>query len=58
MVASRTQVQSQSGVVQMSKLKAFDIVVAEEGYYEGIVKYRRAVYDKSEADKVIEEKRR
>lgn len=42
----------------MSKLKAFDIVVAEEGYYEGIVKYRRAVYDKSEADKVIEEKRR
>lgn len=37
----------------MSELKAFDIVVAEEGYCEGIVKYRRAVYDKSEADKVI-----
>lgn len=37
----------------MSKLKAFDIVVAEEGYCEGIVKYRRSVYDKSEADKVI-----
>ena len=40
----------------MSELKAFDIVVAEEGYCEGIVKYRRAVYDKSEADKVIAEK--
>ena len=39
----------------MSKLKAFDIVVSEEGYGEGIVKYRRAVYDKSEADKVIAE---
>jgi hypothetical protein len=39
----------------MSELKAFDIVVAEEGYFEGIVKYRRAVYDKSEADKVIAE---
>ena len=39
----------------MSELKAFDIVVAEEGYCEGIVKYRRAVYDKSEADKVIAE---
>lgn len=37
----------------MSELKAFDIVVAEEGYCEGFVKYRRAVYDKSEADKVI-----
>lgn len=37
----------------MSELKAFDITVAEEGYCEGIVKYRRAVYDKSEADKVI-----
>ena len=37
----------------MSELKAFDITVAEEGYFEGIVKYRRAVYDKSEADKVI-----
>ena len=37
----------------MSELKAFDIVVAEEYYFEGIVKYRRAVYDKSEADKVI-----
>jgi hypothetical protein len=37
----------------MSELKAFDITVAEEGYYEGIVKYRRHVYDKSEADKVI-----
>ena len=37
----------------MSELKAFDIVVAEEGYCEGIVTYRRAVYDKSEADKVI-----
>ena len=37
----------------MSELKAFDIVVAEEGYCEGIVKYRRAVYDKYEADKVI-----
>jgi hypothetical protein len=40
----------------MSKLKAFDITVAEEGYCEGIVKYRRAVYDKSEADKAIAEK--
>lgn len=39
----------------MSELKAFDIVVSEEGYYEGIVKYRRAVYDKSEADNVIAE---
>ena len=39
----------------MSELKAFDIVVAEEGYCEGIVKYRRVVYDKSEADKVIAE---
>lgn len=39
----------------MSELKAFDIVVAEEGYCEGIVTYRRAVYDKSEADKVIAE---
>ena len=39
----------------MSELKTFDIVVAEEGYCEGIVKYRRAVYDKSEADKVIAE---
>ena len=39
----------------MSELKAFDIVVSEEGYGEGIVKYRRAVYDKSEVDKVIEE---
>lgn len=39
----------------MSELKAFDIVVAEEGNGEGIVKYRRAVYDKSEADKVIAE---
>lgn len=37
----------------MSELKAFDITVAEEYYYEGVVKYRRAVYDKSEADKVI-----
>lgn len=37
----------------MSELKAFDITVAEEGYCEGIVKYRRAVYDKSEVDKVI-----
>jgi len=37
----------------MSELKAFDIVVAEEGYCEGIVTYRRAVYDKSEADKHI-----
>lgn len=40
----------------MSELKTFDIVVAEEGYCEGIVKYRRAVYDKYEADKVIAEK--
>jgi len=40
----------------MSELKAFDITVAEEGYCEGIVKYRRAVYDKSEADKVIADK--
>jgi hypothetical protein len=40
----------------MSELKAFDITVAEEGYCEGIVKYRRHVYDKSEADKVIAEK--
>jgi hypothetical protein len=40
----------------MSELKVFDIVVAEEGYCEGIVKYRRAVYDKAEADKVIAEK--
>ena len=39
----------------MSELKAFDIIVAEEGYGVGIVKYRRAVYDKSEADKVIAE---
>ena len=37
----------------MSELKAFDIVVSEEGYGEGFVKYRRAVYDKPEADKVI-----
>ena len=41
----------------MSELKAFDIVVAEEGYGEGIVKYRRAVYDKSEVDKMIAELR-
>ena len=40
-------------VVKMSELKAFDIVVSEEGYGEGFVKYRRSVYDKSEADKVI-----
>lgn len=40
----------------MSELNAFDITVAEEGYCEGYVKYRRAVYDKSEADKVIAEK--
>lgn len=39
----------------MSELKAFDIVVAEEGNGEGIVKYRRAVYDKAEVDKVISE---
>lgn len=39
----------------MSELKAFDIVVAEEYYSEGIVKYRRTVYDKSEADKEIAE---
>lgn len=39
----------------MSELKAFDITLAEEGYCEGIVKYRRAVYDKSEADKLIAE---
>jgi hypothetical protein len=39
----------------MSELKAFDITVAEEGYCEGVVKYRRAVYDKSEADKYIKE---
>jgi hypothetical protein len=39
----------------MSELKAFDITVAEEGYCEGIVKYRRHVYDKSDADKVIAE---
>lgn len=39
----------------MSELKAFDIVVAEEGYCEGYVKYRRAVYDKAEVDKVISE---
>lgn len=37
----------------MSELNAFDITVAEEGYCEGYVKYRRAVYDKSEADKYI-----
>jgi hypothetical protein len=37
----------------MSELKAFDITVAEEGCYVGFVKYRRHVYDKSEADKVI-----
>ena len=41
----------------MSELNAFDITVAEEGYCEGYVKYRRAVYDKSEADKVIAELR-
>ena len=40
----------------MSELNAFDITVAEEGYSEGYVKYRRAVYDKSEVDKVIAEK--
>ena len=40
----------------MSELNAFDITVAEEGYCEGSVKYRRAVYDKSEADNVIAEK--
>ena len=39
--------------MKCNELKAFDITVAEEGYCEGIVKYRRAVYDKSEADKVI-----
>lgn len=39
----------------MSELNAFDITVSEEGYCEGYVKYRRAVYDKSEADKVIAE---
>lgn len=41
----------------MSELNAFDITVAEEGYCEGYVKYRRSVYDKSEADKVIAELR-
>lgn len=41
----------------MSELNAFDITVAEEGYCEGYVKYRRAVYDKSEVDKVIAELR-
>lgn len=40
----------------MSELKAFDIVVAEEGYCEGIVKYRRAVYDKPEVDAVLADK--
>lgn len=39
----------------MNELKVFDIVVAEEGYCEGFVKYRRAVYDKVEADTTIEE---
>lgn len=39
----------------MSELKAFDIVVSEEGYGAGIVKYRRAVYDKNETDKIIRE---
>lgn len=39
--------------MKCDQLKAFDITVAEEYRFEGIVKYRRAVYDKSEADKVI-----
>jgi hypothetical protein len=34
----------------MPKLKAFDIVIAEEYNGKGIVKYRRAAYDKSKAD--------
>ena len=37
----------------MSELKTFDITLAEEGYCTGVVKYRKACYDKSEADKVI-----
>ena len=40
----------------MSELRAFDITLAEEGYCTGVVKYRKACYDKSEADKVIAEK--
>ena len=41
--------------MKCDELKAFDIVVAEEGNGEGIVKYRRAVYDKAEVDKMISE---
>lgn len=37
-------------------MKAFDITVAEEGYCDGVVKYRRAVYDKHETDKIIADK--
>ncbi|WP_407448630.1 hypothetical protein [Fibrobacter sp.] len=41
---------------QMNELKAFDITVAEEGYCDDIVKYRLAVYDKNETDKLIADK--
>ena len=41
--------------MKCDELKAFDITVAEEGYCEGFVKYRRAVYDKSDADNVIKD---
>ena len=41
--------------MKCDELKAFDIVVAEEGYFEGFVKYRRAVYDKAEVDAAIAE---
>ena len=42
-------------MIDKSGPKAFDIVVVEEGDYEGIVKYRRAVYDKAEVDAAIAE---
>ena len=41
--------------MKCNELKAFDITVAEEYNYEDIVKYRRAVYNKSDVDAAIAE---
>lgn len=39
----------------MSELKTFEIVLAEEINFTGVVKYRKTCYDKTEADKYIVE---
>ena len=39
----------------MSELKTFEIVLAEERNFTGVVKYRKTCYDKTEADKYIVE---